>query len=282
MTTNWWDIFTRHLSSSAGQVHETANLFWAGLVSQFSLIGLVDLLLVAALLWWLYRRLRRTELLTIFPRVLVLLIIILVARILGLWALFYVGGILFLIIMLAVAALYAPEIRHILTTDIKIAYHPRATTANVSTGDMQTAIKTVVEALAVLTRANKSSLIIIKRDKPLTRLVENGTKLNSPLRADLLIDFFTNGSALGKGAAIIDGNKIISSGSTLFRPHAKVLFNPTNPMIQRAARELNAVVVITNKTVGDICVVVGDNVYKNLALADLSKLLQNILVYRRI
>jgi len=281
MITNWWDIFINHLADGVAQMSGTASLFWAGLLSQFSFIGLLDLVLVAALLWWLYRKLRRTELLAIFPRIFILLIIVLIARIVGLWALFYVGGILFVITMLAIAALYAPEIKHILTADIKIPHHPQAATPNVSTGDMQSAIKTIVEALAVLTRAHKPALIIIKRDKPLTRLVDNGTKMNSPLRADLLIDFFANDSTLSKGAVILDGNKIISAGSTLFRPNAKTLFNPANPMVQRAAKELNIIAVISHKAVGDISVVCGENIYKNLALADLSKLLQNILVYHR-
>ena len=124
-------------------------------------------------------------------------------------------------------------------------------------------------------------MFVIKRDKPLTRLVENGTKMNSPLRSDLLIDFFNNGSLLGRGAVIIEGNKIIAAGSTLMRPKARVLFNPTDPTIQRVARDLNAVIVLSNRTTGDLSVVCGDNTYKNMALADLSKLLQNILVYHR-
>lgn len=282
MTTNWWDVFINHLSVSFRQISESTNLFWGGLTSQLSLVGLIDLALVIGLFWWLYRRLRRSELLAIFPRLFILLIIILIAKIFGLLALFYVGSTLLVLTLLAVAALYAPEIKHILTSDIKIAHHPRISTPHVSTADHQTAIKTIVEALAVLTRAQKPALLVLKRDKPLTRLVDTGTKMNSPLRAELLIDFFANNSDFSKGAALIDGNKIIGAGSTLFRSHAKILFNPTNPMIQRAAKDLNAVVVLSHKAVGDISVVVGENTYKNLTLADLSKLLQNILVYRRI
>jgi DNA integrity scanning protein DisA with diadenylate cyclase activity len=280
--TNWWGELLSQFSISLEQIRETATLFWLGLVGQFSLIGLVDLILVITVLWWLYRKLRRTELITIFPKVFLLLIFVLLSRIMGLWALCYLSGFLLLIVLLAISALYAPEIKHILTSDLKISQHPRTATPNVSTGDMQTAIKTVVEALAVLSRSKKPALFIIKRDKPLTRLVENGTKMNSPLKPDLLIDFFSTDSALSKGATLVDGNKIIAAGSTLFRANARILFNVTNPMIQRAAKELNAVVILSNRTVGDISVIVGDNTYKKLALGDLAKLLQNILVYHRI
>ncbi len=282
LTMNWWDIFISQIGASFQQVQETAGLFWSGLVSQFSLIGLIDLALVAYLLWWLYRKLRRTELITIAPRIFILLIIALIARILGLWALFYLTGALLIIVLLAIAALYAPEIKHILSSDIRINLPAtRISTPRVSTADSQTAIKTIIEALAVLARAHKPALFVIKRDKSLTRLIENGTKMNSPLRSDLLIDFFGNGSVFGKGAVIIEGNKIVAAGSTLMRPKARVLFNPTDPTIQRIAKDLNAVVVLTNRTTGDISVVCSDNTYKNLPLNDLSKLLQNILVYHR-
>lgn len=282
MVTNWWDIFISQLGASFQQMQETAGLFWSGLIGQFSLVGLIDLALVTTLLWWLYRKLRRTELLAISPKIFILLIIVLIARILGLWALFYLTAVLLLVVLLAIAALYAPEIKHILASDIRLTLPAtRISTPRVSTADSQTAIKTLVEALAVLARAHKPALFIIKRDKSLTRLIENGTKMNSPLRSDLLIDFFGNGSVFSKGAVIIEGNKITAVGSTLMRPKARVLFNATDPTIQRVAKDLNAVIVLTNRTTGDISVVCGGNTYKNLPLNDLSKLLQNILVYHR-
>lgn len=282
MMTSGWNILVNQIYAAASQIHETARLFWNGLIAQLSLLSVVDLVLVALLLWWLYRKLRQTELITVTPKIFLLLILTLIARVLGLWAFFYLSGALLLITLLAIGALYAPEIKHILSSDIKLSPHPRALLSHITTADSQTSIKTIIEAMAVLTHSRQPALFIIKRDKPLTRLVENSTKMNSPLKVELLIDFFANGSELSKGAALIDGNKVIGAGSTLFRPYARALFNPANPMVQRAAKELNAVAIITSKTTGDISVVCGDHIYKHLALPDLSQLLQNILVYRRI
>ena len=281
MMTGWWEILISQLHISWTQLSATATLFWSSLFHQFSLLSLLDVILVFAPLWWLYRKLRRTELIKIFPKIFLLLIIVLLARTLGLWALFYVTSALLFITILALGALYAPEIKHILEADVNLNYQRRAASPQTSTGDMQTAIKVIIEALAVLTRAHRPALIVIKKDRSLMRLVDNGTKVNSPLRADLLIDFFTNGSVLSKGAVIVEGNKIVAAGSSLLKPHARVLFSAAHPAIQRTAKELGAVVVIVNKTLGNLGLVYGDNTYKNLALADLTKLLQNILVYQR-
>lgn len=275
---NLWLKLIEQIQLSLATMTETAALFWRGVWAQFSLLGLIDIALVFAVLWWLYRRLRRTDLIKIFPKILFLLLLALLARTLGLWALFIVASSLTLVALLAIAALYAPEIKAVLeASGLKLAsavHQPRA-----SVGNIQQMIQAVSEAVAVLARAKKPALIIIKKDKSLVRLIDNGTKMNSVATSELLIDFFGNGSVLGRGAAIIDGNRIVSAGSTLLTPRAKVLFSAVNPVIKKVAKDWGAVIVVVNKTIGDVSLVVGEDVYKNLTPAELSRRLQAIFVY---
>jgi diadenylate cyclase len=274
------ESITSFFQSQSSQISSTAGLFWSSLTEAFSIIGAIDIFLVFAVLWWIFRRLRRTDLIKILPRLFLLLIISLAARLLGLWALFYLSGFLLLISLLAVASLYASEIKNIL--EIQWTKVPSDNKAHpVSTADIQHLIKALGETMAVLVRSQKSALIIIKKDKSLTRLADNGTKMNSQVKPELLIDFFSSGSVLSRGAAIIEGNRIISAGSTLWSPNAKVLFHTNNPDVVRVAKDLGAVVIIANKTIGDINLLDGDNVYKNLSPQDLLRLLQNIFIYNR-
>lgn len=273
-------IITRALSEQWEQSVSTATLFWATLVSSLSVASIIDILLVFAILWWLYKKLRRSDLIKILPRLFLLLLLILVARLLGFWALFYAGGFLLLISLLAIASLYASEIKNIL--EVQYAKVVSSHTAHpVSTADRQAMIKALSETLAVLVRSHKSALIIVKRSKPLTRLAENGTKMNSSVKPELMIDFFSSGSSLSKGAVIIEGNRITAAGSTLWRPNTKILFNTNNPAIIRVAKDLGAVVIVVNRTIGDINLLVGDDSYKNLSPQDLTRLLQNILIYNK-
>ncbi|OGB73373.1 hypothetical protein A3K24_00645 [candidate division Kazan bacterium RIFCSPHIGHO2_01_FULL_44_14] len=275
---NLWLKLIEQIQLSWATVESTAALFWQGIAGQFSLLGLIDIVLVFAVLWWLYKKLRRSDLIKIFPKILFLLLMALIARTLGLWALFIVASSLIMIALLAVAALYAPEIKAVLeSTGPRL--NPAGTQPRASVGDIQQMIKAVAEATAVLSRAHKPSLIVIKKDKSLIRLIENGTKMNSVVTSELLIDFFGNGSVLGRGAVIIDTNRIVSAGSTLLSPRAKVLFSATNPIIKKVAKDWGTVVVVVNKTIGDIMLLHGDDTYKNLTPSELSRILKTILVY---
>lgn len=275
-----WEVFFNHISDTFNVLALTAGLFWENILSGISLIGFIDVLLVFGLLWWMYKRLRRSELIKIFPRVFVLLVIMLLSKMLGLLALFYVSAFILVIVLLSIGVLYAPEVKNVL--EMPITKLPGAAQPSRATPvDFGGTIKSIGEALAVLSRANKSALIIIKKDKSLSRLIDNSTKMNSIVRSDLLIDFFANGSVLGRGAVIIDGNKIVGAGSTLFNKNAKVLFNVNDKSVSRAVKELNVVAVVVNKAVGDISVLDREEVYKNLSPQDLVRVLQTILVFKK-
>jgi|GEM_PF-3060664 len=262
------------------QAATTAQLFLNSIASQLSLIGIIDIIAIALLLGWLVRKLRRSDLIKVLPRLIFLLIAILIARLLGLWGLFYFGGALLVISLLSLATLYAPEVKGLLEVQFKRRAHTHKAQP-ISTADIQSMIKSVSEAMAVLLRSQKPVLIVIKKGKNVNRLIDNGNKMNTQLTPDLLIDLFDSGSALSKGAVVIDGNQIVASGSTLFKPNAKVLFSTTNPSVMRAAKDLKAVVIVSNKTIGDINLLDGENTYKNLSPQDLRKLLQNIFIYNK-
>lgn len=268
------------VQTGVDQIYATINLFWLSLVNQLNLVGVIDILLVFAVLWWLYKKLRRTDLIKILPRMFLLLIAILIARMLGLWALFYFGGFLLLVSLLSIASLYATDIKSLLETAVGKSANDNKSHP-VTSSDIHSMIRSVTEALAVLVRSEKAALIVIKRNKPLAKLVDNGTKMNSVVKPELLIDFFSSGSELSKGAVILEGNRILAAGSTLWQPNAKILFNSTNPIITRVAEDLDAVVIVSNKTIGDIHVISDEDVYKNLSPKDLTRLLQNLLIFNR-
>ncbi len=271
-----WATFLNHIDATIVSVGNTATLFWQGLIAQISLLAIIDVLLVFALLWWIYKKMRRADIIKVLPKIFLLLLIMLVARILGLTTLFYVVGAIMVLVLLSLAALYAPEIKNVLESQVVIFKDTQP--VRTSTGDSQGVIRSLGEAFAVLAKAQKPALVVIKHSKPLTRLIENGTRMNSRVKSELIIDFFANGSALSKGAVVIEGGRIVAAGSTLFRKNSRVLFNVTNPIIRRVAKDLGAVVVVASRMAGDIAVAHGDNIYKNLSPQDLSRILQNILL----
>ncbi|MDD5605791.1 MAG: diadenylate cyclase [Patescibacteria group bacterium] len=272
-----WETFVNHIQVSANTIINTAQLFYQGVVSNISILALIDIALVFGLLWWIYKKLRRTDLIKILPKIFILLLLVLVARILGLWVFFYLSAGLFVIVMIALGALYAPEIKKVLETDYTLPTR-HVTKSAPSTAEIQTTIKILVEAFSVLAKAKKPALVALQVDKPLSRLLESDARMQANLTIEALIDFFGNGSELAKGAAVVDGSRIIAAGSKL-GAKKKLLFNEDNPHIKRIAKEFGAVIIIANKTTGEIAVLHDDHVYKRLSPKDLSQVLQTVLVY---
>jgi diadenylate cyclase len=272
-----WATFTNHIFESSEIVANTAGLFYDGVVANISIIGLLDVVIVFALLWWVYRKLRRTDLIKILPKVFILLIFMLVARILGLWVFFYLSTGLFVIVLIALGALYAPEIKKVLEVSASLP-NRNIPKSSPSTGEIQTTIKILVEAFSVLAKAKKPALVVIQADKPLNRLIENSAKMHSSLSIDLLIDFFGNGSELALGAAVVDGQKVIAAGSMLGNKK-RLLFNADDPHIKRIAKDFGAVIIISNKTTGELTVIHQDHAYKHLSPKDLAQVLQTALIY---
>lgn len=272
-----WAIFINHISESLETISNTAILFYQGVLSNISIIALIDIVLVFALLWWVYRKLRRTDLIKILPKIFILLIFMLVARILGLWVFFYLSTGLFVIVLIAIGALYAPEIKRVLEVSSPFP-NRRIPKSLPSTGEMQTTIKILVEAFSVLSKAKKPALVIIKGDKPLNRLIENEAKMHASLSIDLLIDFFGNGSDLAFGATVVDGGRVVAVGSKLGNKK-RLLFNADDPHIKRIAKDFGAVIIISNKTTGELTVIHQDHAYKHLTPKDLAQVLQTALLY---
>lgn len=257
------------------------TLFYEYLFGSINLVGILDLLIVIGIFWWLYKKLRRSDLIKILPSLFILLALTFLARLIGLWVVFYVLGFLLIFVLFAIAFMYANDIRALLEfKGIKFTTEHKTHTSTPL--DFHAMIKNVSEALAVLLRAGTSALIIIKKDKPLAKLIENGNKMHSTLKPELLIDFFSSKTVMSRGAVVLEGNKILAAGSTLWRPNAKVLFSPSNKDIERVARDLQAVAIITNKTLGSMTVMYKDQVYKNLTAKDVFDLLQNIFVFHKL
>lgn len=260
-----WHSDVQHIVSSALTLGETID-------QNLSPLALLDILLTFLLLWWLYRRLRRTELIKVLPRLILLFIALLVTYVAGVPVLFYVIGGLLLVTLVSIGSLYAPEIRVLLQGHAVEVPGTRITTAG-----QQGAIKAIGHAAETLLAARKPALFIIKKNKSLTRLAEQGLKLNLPLKSENLVDAYLTKGEANNGAAIIEGNRLIALGAAL-KPRTRVQFTPGSATLRSVVKDFNAVAIIVNHIGGGISLVYQNHVHKHLGVSDLEKMLESILI----
>lgn len=76
-------------------------------------------------------------------------------------------------------------------------------------------IEEIVKAATELSRTNTGALIVIERDTKLGEIINTGTKLDSNVSAELIINIFTPNTPLHDGALILRENKLKSAACFL-------------------------------------------------------------------
>lgn len=183
------------------------------------LVDVIDILLVALLLYQLYKLLKGSIAFNIF---------IGLSFLFGIWFLVralemrMISNILNQFIGLGVIALvivFQPEIRRFL---LLLGKGGRFTKSEIwqkyilrEEIDYQAKSKILKETVDTLAKSKTGALIVLTDATELQLVVDNGVQLNAMMSKPLLESIFQKDSALHDGAVIIHENKIIAAGCTL-------------------------------------------------------------------
>lgn len=171
----------------------------------------LDVVIVAILIYWGYLFLRQTRAIRILYGLLILIVLMLLAKLLDLvllnWILQYVMAML----LVAIPIVFQPELRNALET--------LGRSGLIGDFSKQTARGDVFDQilLAIKTLASQKTgaLIVLQRKTGLREHVEKGVRVNADLSAELLISIFFPKSPLHDGAVIVIGSRIVSASVML-------------------------------------------------------------------
>jgi len=174
---------------------------------RLGLTAVLDILLVALVLYQLLQIVRGTRAAHILAGVLTVVIIYQIALQLGLETLRSMLSSLAPYTAIAVIVLFQQEIRRALgrlgRKRLLGGYHlPEST-------------EEIMLAVAALSRDKTGALIVLERDAGLRTFVESGVRLDSHVSRDLLLSIFTPGTALHDGAVIIQKDRIAAAACFL-------------------------------------------------------------------
>jgi len=112
----------------------------------------------------------------------------------------------------------------------------------------------IVDAVAYLSKTKTGAIIAVERKSNLSEFIKNGTPMNAPLSAELLMTIFYPGTRLHDGAVVVRDNMIIAA-SVYFPPTTKALSGKYGSR-HRAALGISevsdAVVIIVSEETGRI------------------------------
>lgn len=171
---------------------------------------LVQILIVAAGLYYLLRLLVRTRAIQILLGFLLLAGIYFVARLLHLDLIRYLMEVLFQYGAIAALIVFQPELRNAL------ARLGQSRMLRIFNRLESTAVyDELVEAVDRLSRAKIGAIIAVEREVGLEEYAETGTRIQARVSADIIVSIFAPYGPLHDGAVLIVGDTIIAAGVIL-------------------------------------------------------------------
>jgi diadenylate cyclase len=237
-------------------------------IERSPIIDLLDILIVAWLLYRLLLFVRNTRAVQMVVGLALLLIVSFVANILGLIVVGRIVSSLQTVWVVAFIILFQPELRSALAN---LGMQRRLLLLRGSSDELP-AEDEIIKAVGRLSRRGLGALIVLEREVSLDRWIKTGTTLGAEISAATLESLFTVPAPLHDGAVVIRDGKIAAAGCTL-PPTEREEIGYVLGLRHRAAIGLSevsdAIVIVVSEETRAISLCHGGEIKRGLSLDDL-------------
>ena len=254
-----------------------------GKVVLFGISDVVDIAIMASLIYKVIMLMRRTNSGAVAKGVLLLLFALGVSTFFHLNTVSYLLQQLMVWGVVALVVIFQPEIRRFLEqmgrTSLGKVFTPEE-----ARNELDSAITQTVDAYMSLSKSKTGALMVFERKNMLDDAIKTGTALDCTVNAELLKNIFWNKAPLHDGAVIVRAGRIVGAGCML-PMSGNVNLSRELGMRHRAgigaSEHTDAVVAIVSEETGSISVAVGGMLKRHLAPETLERLLRNELLPER-
>ena len=187
----------------------------------FKLVDLLDILIIAFLIYQLLGIVNRTRAGQLFKGALLVMAVYLVAETLNMRTVTWLLNSLLQVGLLTLVVLFQPEIRRALermgqTDQWAYRFFNKNRYNDTSLkGAWRSAIIAICDAAERFSETKTGALIVLERHTNLSEIVRTGTPVNSAVNLEVLGTIFYEGTPLHDGAAIIENGRIKAAGCVL-------------------------------------------------------------------
>ena len=187
----------------------------------FKLVDLLDILIIAFLIYQLLGFVNRTRAGQLAKGALIVMAVYLVANILNMRTVTWLLNSLLQVGLLTLVVLFQPEIRRALermgqTDQWAYRFFNKNRYNDTSLkGAWRSAIIAICDAAERFSETKTGALIVLERHTNLSEIVRTGTPVNSAVNLEVLGTIFYEGTPLHDGAAIIENGRIKAAGFVL-------------------------------------------------------------------
>jgi diadenylate cyclase len=216
-------------------------------------VDLIEIGLVAWILYMLYQWMRGTIAVQIFVGILALYLIQVLVTAANMTMLRALFGAISNVFVLAVIILFQPEIRRLL---LRVGQNPLVRRLMASPAQ-EGRISTIVEAISEMSDRKIGALIAFERNAGLRGYIETGAQLHAFITRDLLLTIFYAQNPLHDGAVIVRNGRI-EAARCILPVSASMNIGSDLGLRHRAAigltEETDAIVVVVSEETGRVSV----------------------------
>ena len=246
----------------------------AGAWPHLTVLSVLDILLVALLIYEFLAQIRGTRAALILVGASVAAVVFYVSRMLGLTTLNWLISRIAPYAAFVVIVIFAPEIRE------SLARLGRRMTLASSSGAEADAYDDIVMAANLFSQNQTGALIVIEREIGLRTYVESGVTLEAHLSYDLLATIFRPSAPLHDGAVIVHGDRIVAAACFLPLSMNPVLSTQLGTRHRAGigiTEETDAIAIIVSEETGGISLAVAGTMERDLTVERLRERMSKLL-----
>jgi len=247
---------------------------------QFGIKDFIDILLVAVLLYYLYKLMKSTGSMKVFTGLMIFVMAwLVVTQVLEMRLLGSIFDKLMSVGVLAIIVLFQEEIRHFLFS--LGSHHNASALMKLLTGGKgkqatHEDVLPIVMACLSMAKGKVGALIVVERNVPLDNIVRTGDVIDANINQRLIENIFFKNSPLHDGAMVISHKRIKAAGCIL--PVSHDLDIPKELGLRHRAgmgisQETDALAIIVSEETGGISVAYKGEFHLRLNAEELERLL---------
>ncbi len=246
------------------------------------IIDIFDIVIVAALIYYIYRMVRGTNVMLIFWALIILLVAWRVADVLGMRLLGAILSAIASVGLIALVVIFQPEIRRFLLFLGTKTHLDESLWKRIQfwRHNMQQAedhgYEAYVNACMHMSQSKTGALIVFKRNNEVEELVNTGERIDALASSPLVEALFFKNSPLHDGAVIARGNHLIAARCIL-PVTSRLDIDPNLGLRHRSAigvtEQLDVLSVIVSEETGAISYAIGGQIHHNVTPVELRQAL---------
>ncbi len=257
------------------------------IIKTFTFSDAVDIVLVAIIIYYLFKLLRQTRAAQLIKGLAVLVIAYALSALFDLTMVNVILTTVFEFAVIILVIVFQPELRRMLE---------HLGRSNISKGTLFSsfsnkndditalwtkAINDVADAAVVFSHSKTGALIVFERNTMLSEISASGTELNSSTSVALFGNLFFNKAPLHDGACILRNGKVLSAGCILpltDNTHLSSSLGTRHRAAIGMSEESDAVVVVVSEETGIISIAVGGKLIRELDRKELAEKLTELII----